>query len=117
MSIHMWGMVFVEALLWSPFVFPDAGGLFSFHGPVLGRSLRGLRRAALADAQADFAAAHAAGIFLRPAADFHSRLRVVRNSGAGGVAGGYSRSDDIDLCSTPNGCRQPTAGPGPLPCS
>ncbi len=76
--------------------FPVAGGLFSFHGPFLGRSLRGLRRAGLADAQADFAATHAAGVFLSPAADLHSRLRVVRNSGAGGAAGGYSRFDDID---------------------
>ena len=73
----MWGMVFVEALLWSPFVFPSAGGFVSFHGPVSGRSLRRLRRAGLADPQADFAAAHAAGIFLRLAADLHSCLRVI----------------------------------------
>src|SRR5262245_24726155 len=66
--------------------FPVAGGIVSFHGPVLGRSLRRLRRASLADASTDFVAAHAAGIFLRLAADFYSRLRVISNFRPGGIA-------------------------------
>ncbi len=67
------------------------------HGPVAGRSFGGLRRAALADHAAGFAAPDAAGIFFRDVVDLHPLLRVLRDSRTGRIARRHSRADHVDL--------------------
>ena len=67
----LWGMIFIESLLWSPFVFLMLAAAFSLHRSVAGRGLGRLRRESVADDAAHFASADAAGVLFRHAADFH----------------------------------------------